>query len=252
MANHQTTLYTDLAVVYDAMYRTFINYDDEFAFYGDLLHKNQCKRVLEIGCGSGHLAKRLLAAFDYVGMDISPNMLALARKNAPKASFMEADMTSFSVEKPFDAVIITARSISYLLENTALLSAFSHIHRTLNKGGILAFDFIEATSFFNRLDPAQVLIHEAEHEGHSYLRESRYTANLTTGLTWDWASAYYQKQDNKKVSIGNDLATLRAFLPDEVRLLLQKQDFIVEETILKPSYAFDTYVFVARKKVIGH
>jgi len=39
MTNHQTTLYTTLAGVYDAMYRTFINYDDEYTFYSGLLLK---------------------------------------------------------------------------------------------------------------------------------------------------------------------------------------------------------------------
>ena len=248
MTNHQTTLYTTLAGVYDAMYRTFINYDDECAFYRGLLSQNKSKRVLEIGCGSGHLANRLMADFDYVGMDISPDMLALARLNAPGATFIQGDMTDFRVSEPFDAILITARSISYLLNNTELLATFNHIYAALVDDGFLAFDFIEATSFFARLNPEQVLVHEATHESQSYLRESIYSPNLATGLTWNWASTYYQQQDNEKILIGNDLATLRAFLPDEVRLLLQQQGFTIEESIIKPSYAFDTCVFVARKK----
>ncbi|OIN55896.1 class I SAM-dependent methyltransferase [Arsenicibacter rosenii] len=247
MENHRTTLYTTLAAVYDAMYRTFIDYDEEFIFYNGLLQQHHCRSVLEIGCGSGHLASRLSPHVAYTGMDISADMLALARQHAPDVRFMEADMTDFTVAEPFDAVLITARSISYVLTNAQVLSAFRHIAGALNPEGILIFDFIEATSFFDRLQPDQVLVHDASFGTADYRRESRYVPNLATGLTWNWHSAYFARQrgDGSFAEIGRDLATLRAFLPFEVKLLLKEAGFSVVETIVKSSYAFDTHVIIA-------
>ena len=39
--------------IYDEMYQTFIDYEDEFVFYSALLNQYQKKQVLEIGCGWG-------------------------------------------------------------------------------------------------------------------------------------------------------------------------------------------------------
>ena len=63
-------LYTQLAVVYDEIYQTLFDYDAEFAIYADFLTKYKAKSVVEIGCGTGHLAKRFVAGgYDYLGLD---------------------------------------------------------------------------------------------------------------------------------------------------------------------------------------
>jgi SAM-dependent methyltransferase len=64
-------------------------------------------RVLDIGCGNGVPATRLLAErFDVIGVDISDVQIARARQLVPTATFLRADMAS--VEFPqgcFDAVV---------------------------------------------------------------------------------------------------------------------------------------------------
>lgn len=57
-----------------------------------LLSKNS--KILDVGCGNGPVAKFFTDKnFDVVGIDISRNMLKLARKNVPKAKFYKMDMT---------------------------------------------------------------------------------------------------------------------------------------------------------------
>lgn len=244
-----TKLYTDLAHLYDAMYQTFIDYDKEFTLYTDLLQQYGAGSVLEIGCGSGHLAKRFTdAGWDYQGVDNSEQMLALARQRCPTARFELGDMRSLTTNRPFDAVLITARSISYIIQNQDVLATFRHIGRCLAEGGKLVFDFIDAYTFFSTLDESAVLEHRATYEGQNYLRQSRYVPNLTTGLTWDWHSAFFTESDpNQRQPMATDVATLRAFLADEMRLLLQLSGFIVIQENRQPTYAFDTFVVVAGK-----
>lgn len=54
-------LHSDFATLCHRVYPSFINYDEQHRFYIDLLQKYGCDSVLEIGCGSGHLARRMLA-----------------------------------------------------------------------------------------------------------------------------------------------------------------------------------------------
>lgn len=53
-------------------------------------------RVVEVGCGNGRDTAAILEyTDDYVGFDLSPAMLELARKSNPDARFEIGDLTSF-------------------------------------------------------------------------------------------------------------------------------------------------------------
>jgi hypothetical protein len=41
-----------MAAIYDAMYQTFVDYDEEYAFYNAFIQENNCKTILEIGSGT--------------------------------------------------------------------------------------------------------------------------------------------------------------------------------------------------------
>ena len=65
-----THLYSTLANIYHEMYQHIFDYDKEFIFYDSLLKSNNCQKILEIGCGSGMLARRFLNnGYDYLGLD---------------------------------------------------------------------------------------------------------------------------------------------------------------------------------------
>lgn len=244
-----TKLYSDLAYLYDAMYQTFIDYDKEFDLYATLVRQHGATSVLEIGCGSGHLAKRFTEQhYDYQGVDISSQMLAIARYRCPGAWFEQADMRTITSSRLFDAVLITARSISYIIHNQDVLSTFRHIRQVLPDDGKLIFDYIDANTFLPDMDESVVIEHRATHNQQSYLRQSTYVPNLTSGLTWDWHSAFFiESVDGHRQPIATDLATLRAFVPDEMRLLLGLAGFgVVHEQIVQ-TYAFSTILVVAGK-----
>ena len=245
-----TKLYSDLAYLYDALYQTFIDYDAEFALYESLIQPQQATSVLEIGCGSGHLASRFVAAgYTYTGVDVSPQMLELARNRCPEAQFEQADMRTLHLNSTFDAVLITARSLSYILTNADILSTFGQLKSHLSPTGTLHFDFIDAASFLPGLNPETVVEHRAMHNGQPYLRQSRYRPNLTTGFGWDWHSDFFMEQPGKSLQpVADDDATLRAFLPTEIRLLLQLAGLTVIAEKRQPTYAFDTWVFSAQQE----
>ncbi len=244
-----TKLYAELAYLYDALYQTFIDYDAEFALYQSCFGRYGATSVLEIGCGSGHLAQRFVTAgYEYVGVDSSPQMLDLARQRCPTARFELADMRTIGLERTFETILITARSLSYLLTNADVLATFRKLYQHLPPDGTVHFDFIDASSFMPTMDPAMLHEHRAQCYGHTYLRQSRYRPNLETGFTWNWHSEFFIEHPNRPLQpVADDDATLRAFLPDEIRLLLQLADLKIVSEHRQPTYAFDTWVFSAQR-----
>jgi SAM-dependent methyltransferase len=63
--------------------------------------------VLELGCGPGVPVARMLSRrFAVVGVDISQQMVRLARLNAPRAVLLQADMASVAFRSAsFDGVV---------------------------------------------------------------------------------------------------------------------------------------------------
>ena len=91
-------------------------------FVGELTQRLSIgARVLDLGCGSGAMAKDLAATFDVTGVDVSAVQLAVARREIPKAKFIQGDMASIRFPAAsFDAV--------------AALYSIIHVPRDLHPG----------------------------------------------------------------------------------------------------------------------
>jgi SAM-dependent methyltransferase len=66
-------------------------------------------RVLELGCGTGHLLAALKPSFG-VGVDFSDGMISQARRNHPELTFLEGDIEDLeflrSLPGPFDFILV--------------------------------------------------------------------------------------------------------------------------------------------------
>ncbi|WP_270731123.1 class I SAM-dependent DNA methyltransferase [Shimia sp. Alg240-R146] len=64
-------------------------------------------RLLDLGCGSARPIGQYIANLGHhlTGIDASPTMIALARKNVPTANFHQMDLTALSLTGTFDAVL---------------------------------------------------------------------------------------------------------------------------------------------------
>jgi len=113
-----TKLYTELANIYYEMYQSLFDYEKEFEFYGNYLKKYNCRSILELGCGNGNLASHFLKSnYEYVGLDISYEMLEIARKNNPDVSFIQGDMRDLQINIKFDSIIIPGFTTGHFLNN---------------------------------------------------------------------------------------------------------------------------------------
>jgi len=244
-----STLYSTLAPVYEAMYQTFIDYQEEYTFYANILRQNNKKSVTEIGSGTGNLAGYFNnAGFAYTGLDYSADMIAIAQQKHPNANFFQGDMRDFQLKKTEQSMLITARSLSYITENEDVISTFKSIVNNLETGGILAFDIIDAVRFIPEMEREGNIIHLADYEGVSYRRDSIWKPNLDAGLNLDWSADYLKKEGNEWTKLGTDTALVRTFTQDEIRIYAELTGFEVLEVIDRPSYFFPTYVFILRKR----
>ncbi|HEX6890220.1 MAG TPA: class I SAM-dependent methyltransferase [Chryseolinea sp.] len=243
-----TKLYTEYADLYHKMYQSFIDYDEEYQFYKALLDKHATRNILEIGCGTGQLAKRFLKdGYTYTGIDVSVPMLEYARKEMPAEHFHQMDMRSIELPRAFDGVIITARSISYILTNKDVLATFQSIKKVLQSGGVLIFDFIDAKSFIPSINEREIISHQVVIDNVTYKRDSIFEKHIDSGWNWLWRSTFFKEEENGYKEIGSDEAELRTFTADELEIFLTLSGFRILQVVDRRVYAFDTKVIVAQQ-----
>jgi trans-aconitate methyltransferase len=120
-------------------------YDSKHSFvwqYGtdvlELLAARPKERILDLGCGTGHLTNKIAeAGAEVVGIDNSQAMIEQARKNFPHLQFEIADGTGFRFDEPFDAVFSNA-AIHWMRDPAAVASS---INRALKPGGRFVAEF---------------------------------------------------------------------------------------------------------------
>jgi trans-aconitate 2-methyltransferase len=93
--------------------------------------------ILDLGCGAGNVTRLLAQRFpdrSILGVDSSPDMLAKARALLPSASFLEADMASFTPSAPA-ALIFSNAALHWLSDHASLFPA---LLSRVAPGGVLA------------------------------------------------------------------------------------------------------------------
>lgn len=106
------------------------SYDEGHSFvfeYGegvvDLLEPEHGERILDLGCGTGHLTDRIAeTGATVVGLDASEEMVETAHETYPEYTFVNEDARDFSFDDPFDAVFSNA-ALHWIPEQDAVLES---------------------------------------------------------------------------------------------------------------------------------
>lgn len=94
--------------------------------------------ILDLGCGTGHLAHQIAdAGARVVGIDSSPEMIEEARKNYPEITFEVADAREFQLDPRFDATFSNA-ALHWIKEAGRVADC---VYRTLKPGGRFVAEF---------------------------------------------------------------------------------------------------------------
>ncbi len=188
----------------------------EIAFVDGII-KNACRRavtLLEVACGTGGIIAGLAAEYQVSGLDISPGMLAAARKKLPAGTpLYAADMSSFRLNVTFDAIVCVYHGINHLLDFSDWESFFDSAYGHLNYGGVLIFDIITV----HALEMMAGIRQTVQQFGDNYLRIK---VRPSGGSLFDWDIEVYELQSSGRYVLLSDVIRTAAFPRDKIRKAL--------------------------------
>jgi ubiquinone/menaquinone biosynthesis C-methylase UbiE len=137
--------YAEFARCYDLFHKEFGRHDPEqVSFFQALFAVHDVQNILDCACGTGkHLHMFQALGFQVTGSDISPSMLAQARKNLVDACIEiplhQVDYRALPehFDTRFDAVTCLSSSILHMESDEQALLALRSMRAVLRQGGIL-------------------------------------------------------------------------------------------------------------------
>lgn len=139
--------YTGFAKVYETLMDN-VPYDEWATYLEGLLSEygvGQGALVAELGCGTGEMTRRLSrAGYDMIGIDLSEEMLDIARYGHEEESkdilYLCQDMREFELYGTVAAVVSICDSMNYITSEEELLKVFRLVNNYLDADGIFIFD----------------------------------------------------------------------------------------------------------------
>ena len=121
-----------------SVFRSQFSNEQELDFLCSLLPENA--KILDVGCGNGIPVVRYLIRKGYsiTGVDISEQMLELARKNVPEAEYHRYDMNDLDFEDSSFHGITALYSIFHVPKEKHF-KIFQNFYRMLKPGGVVFF-----------------------------------------------------------------------------------------------------------------
>jgi trans-aconitate 2-methyltransferase len=116
-------------------------------------------RVVDLGCGPGNSTALLVERWpsaDVTGLDSSPEMLKEAKVSGVRANWIEADVTSWRPDEPFDVMFSNA-ALQWIPDHRTLLP---RLMRAIVEGGVFAMQVPR-----NFDEPCHTLIHDIAQNG---------------------------------------------------------------------------------------
>lgn len=135
-------MYSDFETIstyYDALYVNDKEYSLEAAKVKELLTKHGVHTqadLLVLACGTGGHIPYLENDYHVSGLDLSEDMLALARKKFPRLRFHLGNLIDFELDMHFDAIICMYGSIGFVKTVDNLRASMERIASHLRPDGL--------------------------------------------------------------------------------------------------------------------
>ena len=134
-------MFTKSAEFYDA----FFDYKDYAAeskqLHALLLeHNPHARTLLDVGCGTGKHVEHLSDYYQVEGLDLSADLLEVARRRCPVIPFHQANMVDFRLNRDFDVITCLFSSIGYVRTVENLQGTVSSMAYHLRPGGVVVVE----------------------------------------------------------------------------------------------------------------
>ena len=140
-------IYDFLAPIYDR-----VNGEVDYSVWADFIEENARRHMdepphlaLDLCCGTGRMTLELARrGYDMTGVDLSPEMLGVARENAENEGldilWLCQDMREFELYGTVELCTCLLDSVNHLTERRELMDCFSLVHNYLSPNGLFIFD----------------------------------------------------------------------------------------------------------------
>lgn len=138
-----STVFLDYSKYYDLLYKEK-DYRGEADFIAQLIKRThpEAKTVLNIGCGTGqHDTFLTEMGFQVTGIDLSSEMLSIAKLKNPGITYHQADARDLELGTKFDVVISLFHVFSYQTKNDDALRFIRTLSTHLQDDGVAIFDY---------------------------------------------------------------------------------------------------------------
>jgi SAM-dependent methyltransferase len=144
-----TTYGPGFAAYYNAHWQAFAEQTAPrlLAWHAAAAPSARARHLLDLGCGTGQLARHFLAAgYHVTGLDLSAEMLAHAAGNNAaavvegRARFVQGDAAAFHFDETFGLILSTFDALNHLPSLEALRGCFRSARAVLAPGGVFVFD----------------------------------------------------------------------------------------------------------------
>ena len=100
------------------------------------LNLQKGQKVLDLGCGNGRLYELLVPyGIEYYGVDLSDELVKIAKKNVPDGKIMQGDITDLPYEDSEFDLIISVATLHHIPSKEKRLKTVQEMHRVLKSGG---------------------------------------------------------------------------------------------------------------------
>jgi SAM-dependent methyltransferase len=137
-------MYRKVARIYDLLY-TGSGIKD-YRAESDALHaliqetSPGARTLLDVACGTGAHLEILRRWYEVEGVDLSPEMLEVARLRLPGVPLRIADMRTLDLGKKFDAVTCLFSAIGYVTDPVEMRTAINRMADHVAPGGVMILD----------------------------------------------------------------------------------------------------------------
>ncbi|MFN8508462.1 MAG: class I SAM-dependent methyltransferase [Dehalococcoidia bacterium] len=171
---------------YDAAYEQRAAAGENVHGEADLITSFHPASVLDAGCGTGRVARELARrGCDVAGIDIDPDMLAVAREKAPGISWHTADLATVDLGRTFELIVMAGNVMIFLAPGTEA-KVVANMARHLTPGGRLVAGF--------QIQPGRLQLADYDRHAHA--------AGLTLEHRWQtWDRAPWHPTATYAVTI---------------------------------------------------
>lgn len=224
--------------------------------------------VCELGCGTGEITMRLSeAGYDMIGIDISEEMLTVAREKQYDAAddpenneqeaekerqpilYLRQDMREFELFGTVRAVVSICDSMNYITEFTDLVEVFKKVNNYLDPDGIFIFDL--KSDYFFRTEYADNSFSDIDEEsGASLSWKNHYDAEKHLNTYTIDIKEIFEDEEGEEWEETHEEHIQRAYAVEEVKKALELAGLrflklLDADTMTEPVENTKRYYFVA-------